>query len=129
MPTKEIAPGVLAVTELPKDVSPYIPRWGKTKRLSYKYWSGGMKTGMFRVYHIKLPPGQWSIVGWSDELTEEQCRMIVPIQYFVHAETTPSFKDYTGEWSGFINNAKKSFASLLRSHGITDRALIIKKEK
>lgn len=123
MPTKEIAPGVLAVTELPKDVSPYIPRWGKTKRLSYKYWSGGMKTGMFRVYHIKLPPGQWSIVGWSDELTEEQCENIVDVS--VKQGSYISFVDY--EFVDFYHTATESFASLLRSHGITDRAFIIKK--
>ena len=121
MPTKEIAPGVLAVTELPKDVSPYIPRWGKTKRLSYKYWSGGMKTGMFRVYHIKLPPGQWSIVGWSDELTYEQKGVICKRE-------NGYFEDYCGD--GYLfTSVTLSFASLLCSHGITDRALIIKKEK
>jgi len=121
MPTKEIAPVVLAVTELPKDVSPYIPRWGKTKRLSYKYWSGGMKTGMFRVYHIKLPPGQWSIVGWSDELTYEQKGVICKRE-------NGYFEDYCGD--GYLfTSVTLSFASLLRSHGITDRALIIKKEK
>jgi hypothetical protein len=54
-------------------------------------------------------------------LTEEQCEKIVKGRRL-------AWLDYKSgiHWEMW---AHKSFASLLRSHGITDRALIIKKEK
>lgn len=57
---------------------------------------------------IALPQGNWSIIGWSDELTK-----------FQKAEF---FKD-----TDFVWYPEESFASLLRSHGIEGRALILRK--
>jgi len=117
MPTKEIAPGVLAVTELPE--------------ISKKdYWtviSNSLLVSWTNKFN--LPPGSWKVLGWSDELTENQC------QLFCHSIFGKYYKDYMSkETEGYaptwtLDNSSESFASLLRSHGITDRALIIKKEK
>ena len=112
MPTKEIAPGVLAVTELPEDAYEI----GIKKRTLYGY-----KTTGAIYWDRELPPGSWSIVGWSDELTYEQ-------KGFICKRENRYFEDYCGD--GYLfTSVTLSFASLLRSHGITDRALIIKKEK
>ena len=75
-----------------------------------------------------LPPGSWSIVGWSDELTEDQCADFVDSWESVSGDGTIIYQRYPDEIPK-CRTAIKSFQSLLRSHGITDRALIIKKEK
>lgn len=92
----------------------------------YKLWASNAHIDLPVV---DLPPGQWSIVGWSDELTEEQAQLICHSIFgryykdFMSKET----EGYAPTWT--LETATESFASLLRSHGITDRALIIKKEK
>ena len=80
------------------------------------------------VDQIILPPGSWSIVGWSDELTEDQCADFVDSWESVSGDGTIIYQRYPDEIPK-CRTAIKSFQSLLRSHGITDRALIIKKEK
>lgn len=120
MPTiKEIKTGkatILAVTELPEDTSSYmIISSGKENALFYDV------VETMRFYTL-LPTGQWSILGWSDELTEEQMEDIC-------GEHNGLF-----EWPDFEFNSlctlslTQSFSSLLRSQGITNRALILKSE-
>lgn len=120
MPTKEIAPGVLAVTELPDDAK------NPTVIESHGYFPSP------RIEHsiggVDLPSGEWSIVGWSDELTEDQCADFVDSWESVSGDGTIIYQRYPDEIPK-CRTAIKSFQSLLRSHGITDRALIIKKEK
>ena len=68
-----------------------------------------------------IPPGCWSLLGKASELTYEQ-------KGFICKRENGYFEDYCGD--GYLfTSVTLSFASLLRSHGITDRALIIKKEK
>lgn len=95
MPTKEIAPGVLAVTGLPKDSDPsiFISYNGKP---TIGYWLDD------DARYISIPPGQWSIVGWSDELTGGQIYE--------------------------LGLTVREFKESLRSQGITNRALILKSE-
>ncbi len=92
------------------------------------------------IGHLKkLPPGgQWQILGWSDELTEEQMEGIIEtVDYseglgIDNSIGFPLFddgKDDDGTWSYLTDNIKLSFASLLTSHSITGRALILEKIK
>lgn len=90
---QEIKPGVLAVTELPEDarefnIGPF------TGNLNYFTGAGILMSS------IGITPGQWSIVGWSDELTGGQIYE--------------------------LGLTVREFKESLRSQGITNRALIIK---
>lgn len=123
MPTKEIAPGVLAVTELPSISFQHFVRNDQKGNSRLLYYVASQES-------MPLPPGSWSIVGWSDELTEEQMKGIVEGNN--GGENDTMFMDYPSKdkFMCYLHRTEtQSFASLLRSHGITDRALIIKKEK
>lgn len=85
-----------------------------------------------RLYHnktsyieVKLPPGSWKIVGWSDELTQEQMELICEKD----GDLWFDYVLFRGHLRNYVDNAKHSFVSLLRSQGITGKVLIIKKEK
>jgi hypothetical protein len=102
MPTKEIAPGVLAVTELPEDAKNF------TVIESHWYFPS------LRIEHsiggVDLPPGSWSIVGWSDELTYEQ-------KGFICKRENGYFEDYCGD--GYLfTSVTLSYVSFLTFHGI-----------
>ena len=85
-----------------------------------------------------LPSGNWSILGWSDEITEEQAKGIVEIKE--HHGYVPIYRDYVKEGqvikgAGFTSEiigydtALESFQSLLAKEGITDRVLVIVESK
>ncbi len=124
MPTiTKLKDGVLAVTGLPEGI---VDIQGHKEAITF-YESG------YGTHRFNLPPGSWKVLGWSDELTEEQCELIVE-RIFVTNDSKISyvdaiindylFKDYERPNWVFIA-AKSSFASLLRSHSITEKALII----
>jgi hypothetical protein len=80
-------------------------------------------------YVCTLPPGQYELIGVSDELTEEECRGIV--QKFHNGP----YRDYDREYFDpaddqmpFHLSALESFHSLLRSKGL-ERVVVIKKVK
>lgn len=75
----------------------------------------------------ELPPGKWQLIATTDNVSEEQARLIVSP---VLAENDmggfdPRFKDYRNDrWA--YHTAAESFASLLTSLGI-ERAAILKR--
>ena len=113
MPTiTKLKDGVLAVTGLPEGI---VDIQGHKEAITF-YESG------YGTHRFNLPPGSWKVLGWSDELTEEQ------IGVFIRPEKTfgwPSFRQIPGGAYQWHATAKQSFASLLRSHSITEKALII----
>lgn len=64
-----IVPGEM----IPEDATPFIPNWGKTKRLGYRRWVGDARKGKVRHFNIHLPPGSWSLLGKASELTDRPC--------------------------------------------------------
>ena len=130
MPTiKNLTEDTAAVVGLPEDTNTYgIGIAAMYSGMPYLCYDTKHSIGWDIKIHI--PPGSWSIVGWSDELTEEQMKGIVEGNN--GGENDTMFMDYPSKdkFMCYLHRtATQSFASLLRSHGITDRALIIKKEK
>lgn len=87
------------------------------------------------IGHLKkLPPGgQWQILGWSDELTEEQMEGIVELckhdrRYKAYADYVDIKDEGTANYDGVCcPTVILSFQSLLISHSITGRALILER--
>lgn len=74
---------------------------------------------------ITLPPGNWRILFTSDTATEEDCSKVVEKN-----EDGTLFCDYElykGVFQNFLDTAFAAFASLLRSHNLQGRYLIIEK--
>jgi len=108
MPTlTKLKDGVLAVTGLPEDYwAHHVNQYNEIE--SYPKDGGGGTKPI--GHHFDLPPGSWDVLGWSDELTDDQlCKLF----------ETPSKL-----------MARLTFDMKLLSHSITDKALIIvNKEK
>ena len=102
MPTiKNLTEDIAAVVGLPEDTNTYgIGIAAMYSGMPYLCYDTKHSIGWDIKIHI--PPGSWSIVGWSDELTGGQIYE--------------------------LGLTVREFKESLRSHGI-DRALIIKKEK
>jgi len=81
---------------------------------------------------IKLPSGQYQILGKSTELSEEQMKEIVPS--FSFDEVTFIYPDYLHKNADLISDkclnayefdtVKESYLSLLEANGIVDRCSI-----
>jgi hypothetical protein len=84
---------------------------------------------------VKLPPGQWSKLGMSDKLTEDEWKKVV--DWYTDSndssydpqynETTyfDVYKDYTTGDEGELETATESGFSLLKSKGIEVPHLIL----
>jgi hypothetical protein len=110
---------------LPASHLPYI-RFKYDDNLNILFAS---KTKYGESYSIAaLPPGQYSLIGVSDELSEEQWIEIIPYDNVMKCGW-PYFK-YEGEDTVATHSAtaKISGNSLLKSKGLT-RGLIIKQVK
>lgn len=70
---------------------------------------------------IKLPEGNWQILGLSTELTEEQWSEIVKYVGLPWC----AYKDYRSN-SNWFSTAKESGLSLLEANQITEPTLILK---
>lgn len=120
MPTKEIAPGVLAVTELPYDAKCFVGG-GDTpfcanpdgEYLNCRFGGSGL--------NIALPPGSWSLLGKASELTEEQI-------YDLIESMDGFFKDYCTHQFDLISS-KNSYASFLTFHGIKENDILLIENK
>ena len=115
MRTLSIPTGKLLVIPgetMPEDATPFIPNWGKTKRLGYRRWVGDARKGKVRHFNIHLPPGSWSLLGKASELTEGQMGQI----------TGESFKDH-----GAIN--LHEYSRFLTFHGIKPEDVLLIENK
>jgi hypothetical protein len=104
MPTiKNLTEDTAAVVGLPEDAHDLkIQQTLEGKELFYK-------VDCFPDF-FDLPPGQWSIVGWSDELTYEQ-------KGFICKRENGYFEDYCGD--GYLfTSVTLSYVSFLTFHGI-----------
>ena len=83
---------------------------------------------------IKLPKGDWQLLGIYPELTEEQAKMVVESHEIPFLEHTFCYPDYSvyGK-TGFkaFDTALESFQSLMERENITgfDKYAILYKEK
>lgn len=78
------------------------------------------KPTIFSKWVNNIPPGNWRILFTSDNPSEEDCSKV--------AEREMSgYKDYIEHPKYFFSSARQSFASLLRSHNLQGRYLIIEK--
>lgn len=78
------------------------------------------------IGHLKkLPPGgQWQILGWSDELTEEQMGSICDVEKTFGWSSYGQIPSGSYQWYATVT---ESFKALLTSHSITGRALILER--
>ena len=125
MRTLSIPTGKLLVIPgetMPEDATPFIPNWGKTKRLGYRRWVGDARKGKVRHFNIHLPPGSWSLLGKASELTYEQKGVICKRE-------NGYFEDYCGD--GYLfTSVTLSYVSFLTFHGIKpDDYLLIENKK
>lgn len=73
-------------------------------------------SGMQMPDYIMLPEGNWQIVGISDQLTEEQCREVMPVSYLPFPNFDPIGFEVNDELGTTIyNTAKEAFESLMQS--------------
>lgn len=150
--------GEYSVVEIPEDAKDLILDMGylifKIMDMDPKKWTTDaeierdvklfLKTGkskfselpddysMWITSGLPLPPGNYELIGISDEITEEQAEKIAEVA--VHMEDYEELvKD--GWWNyetgglGAFSTALESFQSLLTSKGLTKRYAIIKKLK
>jgi hypothetical protein len=90
------------------------------------YLNGMTKDGEMYAGTQPLPPGSWSFICTSDEISEEQAKEIVGV---IKAPLCVLYKNYDKETGGdFCRTPKSSFASLLRSLHLI-RVAIIKKQE
>lgn len=77
---------------------------------------------------IKIPEGNWRILGKANELTEEQWKEVVPEIHkgaYVNCDKkTRSWKDYN--WDFYTDTATESGASLLKFHELENPLILIK---
>lgn len=71
---------------------------------------------------ITLPPGNWRILFTSDTATEYDFAKVVEKE-----EGYNAYKEYNENGPWVHETARASFASLLRSHNLNGRYLIIEK--
>lgn len=87
-------------------------------------WNEMIKPGKFRSKNITLPVGSWIIIGVGKDLSEAQCREIIP-------EMTAGnrWPNYTGDYPVWMHGAKASLFSWLTSLGATEDFLILKQQR
>ena len=118
MPTiKNLTEDIAAVVGLPEDSNDCF--------IDNKYRGGALMYYLCDLpfpYYVDLPPGSWSIVGWSDELTYEQ-------KGFICKRENGYFEDYCGD--GYLfTSVTLSYVSFLTFHGIKpDDYLLIENKK
>jgi hypothetical protein len=101
--------------EVPVDAIEFEITFGKDKLVCWTKDEGN--------YDIELPPGSYSFLCTSTEITEEQAAAVVRIR---EANGYPiGYKDYQNDDESY-RNAVDSFHSLLRSKSL-GRVAIIKK--
>jgi hypothetical protein len=77
-----------------------------------------------RQQFIQLPPGQYSLIGVSDEITEDKAAELVES---VYAEWLGKrFKDYVKGQIYFCDTALESFQSFLKSNGMEGKWVLLK---
>lgn len=78
-----------------------------------------------------LPPGQYSLVCLSNEVTEEIAGEIVDSWEVesMFGDLSKRYEDYESNRASFYHTAIESFASLLASLGITKRVAILKRNQ
>lgn len=81
-----------------------------------------------RNFMKQLPKGNWSVVGWSDEITEADWMNIVEKngEGYEHYMTDEEYD--SSDSVSALSTAKESGHNLLKSKGIEKRVLILKNE-
>ncbi len=125
-----------AVTGLPEDAMFERLKKSYGDKATVLFWS--IKSLPFTIHNLQfkvLPEGNWSIIGWSNELSEDWWSEIVEVA--IHIENYEHMvKD--GWWNYLkiegqdhgkaFDTAIESGHSLLTSLSLPERVLIIKKE-
>lgn len=76
---------------------------------------------------MELPPGNWTLIGISDEITELECQDIVET---FSLDRRTGHKDYGSKYISYpFSTATQSFQSLLTSKGLKGRYAILKTNK
>lgn len=109
----------IAIVEVPEDATLIqITQNASWRNLSYKI---NNKPHPFEYTHIKLPDGQYQILGKSTELNGDhivECKII---------DRKIEYRNYrNGKFN--LGNPNESYLSLLEANGIVDRNLIEKPE-
>lgn len=74
--------------------------------------------------NIELPEGKWELVGWSDELTEEQAKGLVKRSGF-SIDKMKYWNYMCGEFT-YLGDALPSWHSFLSANNITERVYILR---
>jgi len=88
-----------------------------------------LEDGSLRMYAHKcdLPPGSWSILGKGNEITEEQWKTIVGIEWFEDDDEYFYIYEPDGKVRSnlFYDTAIESGLSLLKSKSLNPESIII----
>ena len=110
----------LLVVGLPKEASNLVVDGNGSSTVRLSFYDSGWDW-------IKLPKGEWQLLGIHPELTEEMAKMVVDLPQYEHYFNY-SYKNAAFKW---LRTAKESFQSLMERENITgyDKYAILYKEK
>jgi hypothetical protein len=97
---------------------------------SYLTYHTGMGTEDYDILREPLPPGEWELIGLSDQISEGEAEKIVERDYFDGIGYQYANYGVKRKWTfgNRYNSARNSLMSLLKSKGL-NRAAIIKRKK
>jgi hypothetical protein len=98
-----------------------VPEGARTFAIELDALFCHMRLGVYEL--IKLPEGNWTILGLSTELTEEQCIELMPIEDGLYYFNYTKFKNLPN----YRVKAKESFASFLSSEGVEEPCVLLRK--